>query len=50
MPWLRIPTVVAMTFRATAKLARSSVLLLLVAGCAEEVEIPVYRLVPLETQ
>lgn len=50
MPWLRIPTVVAMTFRATAKLARSSVLLLLVAGCAEEVEIPVYRLVPLETR
>lgn len=50
MPRLRIPTVVAMTFRATVKLARSIALLPLVAGCAEEAEIPVYRLVPLETR
>lgn len=40
----------AMTFRATAKLARLLILTPLVAGCAEEVEIPVYRLMPLETR
>ena len=39
-----------MTFRATAKLARFLLLTPLVAGCAEEAEIPVYRLVPLETR
>ena len=50
MPRFRIPTVVAMTFSATAKLARFLILVPLVAGCAEEAEIPVYRLVPLETR
>ncbi|MBT8478464.1 MAG: efflux RND transporter periplasmic adaptor subunit [Gemmatimonadetes bacterium] len=35
---------------ATATLARSTILALLVAGCADEVEIPVYRLVPVETR
>jgi HlyD family secretion protein len=50
MPRLRIKTVDAMTFRATAKLARLIILMPLVAGCAEEAEIPVYRLVPLETR
>ena len=50
MPRFRIPTVVAMTFSATAKLARFLILVPLAAGCAEEAEIPVYRLVPLETR
>ncbi len=35
---------------ALGSLARSTLLALLVAGCAEEVEIPVYRLVPVETR
>lgn len=46
----RIPTVDTMKHGSTTMLARWIIPVLLVTGCAEEAEIPVYRLVPVETR